>query len=76
MNSKECKICKEATKRKYRFFHLWKALAIIFMCLTVLFMTLYFVDGDFFKETTEVNNTEVQVENNGDSNNNNIIVNN
>lgn len=73
MDKKECKICKEAIKQKYRFFTLWKVLAIVFMCLTVLFVTLYFANGDVFKQT----NNDVEILNEGDgNNNNNVIINN
>lgn len=71
MNNKECKICREATKQKYRFYTLWKVLAIVFMCLTILFGTLYFASGDIFKKT----NNEVDVINEGDSNTNNVVIN-
>ena len=75
MNNKECKICKEAIKHKYRFFVLWKVLAIVFICLTILFATLYFASGDVFKSTT--NNNDVEIVNEGDGdNNNNVIINN
>ena len=76
MNNKECKICKEATKQKYRFYTLWKVLAIVFMCLTILFATLYFASGDVFKQTTKVNNNDVEIENTGDYSNNNVVINN
>lgn len=73
MNKKECQICKKAIKQKYRFYTLWKVLAIVFMCLTVLFVTLYFASCDVFKQT----NNDVEILNEGDgNNNNNVIINN
>ena len=75
MNNKECKICKEAIKQKYKFYNLWKILAIVFMCLTILFATLYFASGDVFKQTN--NNNDVEIINEGDGdNNNNVVINN
>ena len=70
MNSKECKICKEATKQKYRFYTLWKVLAIVFMCLTILFATLYFASGDVFKQSEN----DVEILNEGDGNNSNNVI--
>ena len=70
MDKKECQICKKAIKQKYRFFTLWKVLAIVFMCLTVLFATLYFASGDVFKQT----NNDVEILNEGDGGNNNSVV--
>lgn len=69
-DKRECKICREEIKRKYRHYKLWKALAIVFICLTVLFGTLYFTTGDVFRTTTN----EVEVINNGDSNYNQIDI--
>lgn len=73
MNSKELEIYKEAIKKKYKYHNVWKALAIIFICLTILFATLYFTSGEVFKET--VTNSDVEIINNGDGNNkNNVII--
>lgn len=69
-DKRECKICREEIKRKYKHYKLWKALAIVFICLTVLFGTLYFATGDVFRTTTN----EVEVINNGDSNYNQIDI--
>lgn len=69
-DKRECKICREEIKRKYKHYKLWKALAIVFICLTVLFGTLYFTTGDVFRTTTN----EVEVINNGDSNYNQIDI--
>ena len=75
MDKKECKICKEAIKQKYRFYTLWKVLAIVFIGLTILFVTLYFASGEVFKITE--NNNDVEIINEGDgNNNNNVIINN
>lgn len=72
MDKKECKICKEAIQQKYKYYKVWKILAIVFMCLTVLFATLYFASGEVFCQT--VNNNEVDILNEGDGNNNNNVV--
>ena len=69
-DKRECKICREEIKRKYKHYKLWKALAIVFICLTVLFGTLYFTTGDVFRTTTN----EVEAINNGDSNYNQIDI--
>ena len=74
MNKKECEICQSVIKEKYKHYRLWRALAIIFMCLTILFATLYFGSGEVFKET--VNNNEVEIINEGSSNDNNVTINN
>lgn len=77
MQEQECKICKKLTKEKYKYYKLWVSLAIIFMCLTVLFAILYFANGDLMKTTVTYNN-DVQIENGGDNNTNtdngNIVV--
>lgn len=70
-DKRECKICREEIKRKYKHYKLWKALAIVFICLTVLFGTLYFTTGDVFRQTVS---NDVKVVNNGDSNYNQIDI--
>ena len=70
-DKRECKICREEIKRKYRHYNLWKALAIVFICLTVLFGTLYFATGDVFRQAVS---NDVEVVNNGDSNYNKIDI--
>ena len=73
MDKNELEVYKQAVKEKYKYYRLWKVLAIIFMCLSVLFGVLYFATGDVFKETTN----DVSIENNGDSSNtNNVTINN
>ena len=74
MDNKELAIYKKAVKEKYKYHKLWVILAIVFMCLTVLFATLYFASGDLFKTTT--NNNDVEIVNNGDNNTNGVTINN
>lgn len=75
MDKNELEVYKQAVKEKYKYYRLWKVLAIIFMCLSVLFGVLYFATGDVFKET--INDNDVTIENNGDgSNTNNVTINN
>lgn len=75
MDKNELEVYKQAVKEKYKYYRLWKVLAIIFMCLSVLFGVLYFATGDVFKET--INDNDVSIENNGDgSNTNNVTINN
>lgn len=74
MDKKECEICKQVIKAKHkRSITVWRTLAIIFMCLTVLFGTLYFANGDLFSQT--VNDVEI-VNDNSKNNNNNVVINN
>ena len=78
MNEKECEVCTKMVKEKYKHFKTWKVLAIIFMCLTVLFAILYFASGDLMSSTTIEYNNDVSIENDGDNNNNqdngNIVI--
>ena len=78
MNDNECKVCTKMMKEKYKHFKTWKTLAIVFICLTVLFAILYFANGDLFASTTIEYNNEVEVKNEGGNNNNtdngNIII--
>ena len=70
MTEKEFEIYEKEIKNKYKHYKTWKILAIVFMILTVALCVLYFGSGDIFKET--VNNTEVEIINDGGSNNNNV----
>lgn len=75
MDKKELKVINDAIKEKYKYHKVWKILAIVFMCLTFLFGALYFASGDVFRK--EVHNTnDVEIVNNGDSNNNGVYINN
>lgn len=71
MNEKECEVCIKMIKEKYKHYNAWKVLAIVFICLTVLFAILYFASGDLMSSTTIEYNNEVQIENDGDNNTNN-----
>ena len=73
MDKKELKIYQDAVKKKYKYHTLWKVLAIVFMCLTILLATLYFGSGEVFKQT--VNDVEIINENSGDNNNTVTITN-
>lgn len=72
MDKKELKVINDAVKEKYKYHKVWKILAIVFMCLTILFGTLYFASGDVFRQTTN----DVEIVNNGDNNNNGVTINN
>lgn len=74
MDKKELKIYQDAIKQKYKYHTLWKVLAIIFICLTILFASLYFGSGDLFKETIN-NDIEIINENSGNNSNNVTITN-
>ncbi len=54
MEQKELQVYQKMVREKYKFFNLWRILAIVFMCLTVLFAVLYFASGTVV--TTETNN--------------------
>lgn len=71
-DKKECKICRQMTAEKYKYYNLWKALAIIFMCLTAILSVLYFGSGDVIKHT-ENNNNQVEIINDGGGNNQNYV---
>ena len=70
MDNKECTICRKLTKEKYKHYNTWKGLAILFMCLTMLFAILYFATGDLVKTTVVEYDNEVVIENNGGNNTN------
>lgn len=57
-------------KEKYKHYKTWKVLAIVFICLTVLFAILYFASGDLMSSTTIEYNNKVSIENDGDNNTN------
>lgn len=73
-DKKECEICKNAIRQKYKHFLVWQILAIIFMCLTILFATLYFSSGEVFTQTNNENETDIEVLNEGANNYNNVVV--
>lgn len=75
MDNRELQIYKKAVKEKYKYHKLWKILAVLFMCLTILFATLYFTSGDLFTETINDKHAEVEINNNGDSNDNDVTIN-
>lgn len=73
MKKDELKVINEAVKEKYKYHKVWKILTIVFICLAILFATLYFVSGDVFRQTTN----QVEIVNNGDGDNtNSVIINN
>ena len=78
MDSKECEVCTKMVKEKYKHYKTWRNLAIVFMCLTVLFAILYFASGDLMTSTTVEYDNEVVIENGGDNNTNadngNIVI--
>lgn len=71
MNEMECEVCSKMVKEKYKHYNTWRTLAIVFICLTVLFAILYFASGDLMSSTTIEYNNDVQIENDGDNNTNN-----
>lgn len=78
MENKDCEICSRMVKEKYKHYKTWRNLAIVFICLTVLFAILYFASGDLMKSTTVEYDNDVTIENGGDNNTNadngNVVV--
>lgn len=78
MDSKECEVCTKMVKEKYKHYKTWKILAIVFMCVSVVFAILYFASGDLLSSTTIEYNNDVSIENGGDNNTNtdngNVII--
>ena len=74
MDKNELQLYNQVIHEKYKHYRLWQVLAIVFMCLTILFSVLYFASGNIIEET--INNNDVEVENNGESNNTNVTINN
>ena len=58
-------------KEKYKHYRAWQILAIVFICVSVLFAVLYFASGDMFVE--EVTENEIFVKNGDGHNENNIV---
>lgn len=71
MDNKECEVCTKMVKEKYKHYKTWRNLAIVFMCLTVLFAILFFANGNLMVEETIENN--IVVENADGDNQNNVI---
>lgn len=68
---KECEVCSKLIKEKYKHYTAWKVLAIVFICLTVLFAILFFANGKMFVQETEENNISIS---NADGNNQNNVI--
>lgn len=71
MDNKECEVCTKMVKEKYKHYKTWKVLAIVFICLTVLFAVLFFANGNLMVEETIENN--IVIENADGDNENNVI---
>lgn len=71
MDNKECEVCTKLVKEKYKHYKTWRNLAIVFICLTVLFAILFFANGNLMVEETVENN--IVVENADGDNQNNVI---
>ena len=78
MDKKECEVCSKMVKEKYKHYKTWKTLAIVFICLAVLFAVLYFSSGELFTQRIVQYDNEVEIENGGNNNTNtnngNIVV--
>lgn len=75
-DKQECEVCRKMTAEKYKHLKVWRILAIIFMCLTILFAVLYFGSGEVFKETINQNDVEIVNTGGSNNNNNNVVINN
>lgn len=73
-DKQECEVCRKMTAEKYKHLKVWRILAIVFMCLTILFAVLYFATGEVFTET--VNDVEIVNTGGSNNNNNNVVINN
>lgn len=71
MDEKECEVCSRYVKEKYKHYNTWKALAIVFICVSVLFAILFFASGDLLVKDITENNIKIE---NADGNNDNNIV--
>ncbi len=78
MEKKELDIYNKMVREKYKFYTMWRVMAIVFMCFTVLFAFLYFASGSVVttEENTTTNNNDIQVVNDGGGNKNFVTVNN
>lgn len=78
MDNQECEVCTKMIKEKYKHYKTWRNLAIVFICLTVLFVILYFSSGELMTTRVVKYDNEVEIENNDDNNTNtdngNIVV--
>lgn len=71
MDNKECEVCAKMVKEKYKHYKTWKVLAIVFICLTVLFAILFFANGNLMVEETVENH--ITIENADGDNQNNVV---
>lgn len=71
MNEKECEVCAKMVKEKYKYYKMWRNLAIIFICLTFLLAILLVANGDLFVKETIENN--IIIDNASSENENNIV---
>ena len=71
MDKKECEVCTKMVKEKYKHYKAWRSIAIVFICLTVVFAILYFASGSMMVEETIENN--ITIENADGSNENNVV---
>lgn len=75
-NNKECAVCKEMMKKKHKYDKFFKIGFFIVLALLIVMIILYCCSGDLFK-TSETNmkvnnNHNIDIENNGGNNSNNI----
>lgn len=71
MDKKECEVCSKMVKEKYKHYKTWKVLAIVFICVSVLFAVLYFASGKMFVHERIENN--IEIDNGNGVNQNNVV---
>ena len=78
MNDKEREVFSYMVKEKYKYYKVWKTLAIVFMCISAILAILYFSSGYVFTSRIIKSDNNVEIENDGsnneNSNNGNIVI--
>jgi len=75
MEKNELDIYNKMVRDKYKFYNVWRIMAIVFMCFTMLFAVLYFASGTVIE--TKTNNNDVEIVNeDGGGNKNFVTINN
>lgn len=78
MNDKEREVFSYMVKEKYKYYKVWKTLAVVFMCISAILAILYFSSGYVFTSRIIECDNNVEIENDGNnnenSNNGNIVI--
>lgn len=76
MKKEEFEIYNKMTHEKYKYYKVWKWLAIIFIAISVGLCVLLIANGCMFNEVHTVNNNDVEIINEGSNNDNAVTINN